>query len=76
MDLIAVNERPTNCEFTGWFWTVCAYEGFGGLESLRSKELIIHNMDITVITELRIAADNVRPMICLNCRRVLHEFVL
>ena len=29
-DLIAVNERPTNCDFTGRFWTVCAYEGLGG----------------------------------------------
>ena len=28
--MIAVNERPTNCGFTGWFWTVCAYDGLGG----------------------------------------------
>ena len=27
---MSVTERPTNCEFTGQFWTVCAYEGFGG----------------------------------------------
>ena len=29
-DLIVVNERPTNSEFAGRFWTVCAYEGLGG----------------------------------------------
>ena len=23
-ELVAVNEKPTNCEFTGWFWMVCA----------------------------------------------------
>ena len=28
-DLITVNERPMNCEFTGQFWTVCAYKGLG-----------------------------------------------
>ena len=26
---IAVHERPTNCEFTGPFWTVCMEEGLG-----------------------------------------------
>ena len=29
-DQIAINESPTNCELTGRFWTVRAYEGFGG----------------------------------------------
>ena len=31
-----VNERPTSCEFTGRFWTVCACEVLDGLPS---KEL-------------------------------------
>ena len=36
---MAVNQRPTNCEFTGRFWTVWRDRCSAVLDGLHSKEL-------------------------------------